>query len=102
MTAFSAQYPGIAAAVNTTSTIAVDMNALAADDEASRVVLEGDRIRVVPPVGEVIGELDGIFSPSFAFQCRTRTRGRCASHYLPEAPPLDGDIVATGFNLVAM
>ena len=50
--------PSIAGAVDATRAVAVDVNSLAADHEPGMVVLEGNWVRIVPPIRKIIGELD--------------------------------------------
>jgi hypothetical protein len=49
--------PRIAVAVYLSSAVSLDCNVVASNDETSVVVLEADRIGVVAPVVEVIGQL---------------------------------------------
>ncbi len=49
--------PSIAVTVDAARTVAVDVNPLAADHEAGMVVLEGNWVRIVSPIREIIGEL---------------------------------------------
>ena len=50
--------PSIAGTVDAARAVAVDVNPLAADHEPGMVVLEGNGIRIVSPIREIIGELD--------------------------------------------
>ena len=49
--------PRVAAAVDASCPVAVDVYPLAAEDKAGGMVLEGDWVRVVAPVVQVVREL---------------------------------------------
>lgn len=53
------EVPNLAVAVDAAGAVAVDPDMVSCQDEAGGVVLEGDRIGVVAPVGEIFGELVG-------------------------------------------
>jgi hypothetical protein len=46
--------PRIAVSIDAASTIAINVNALASDDEAGVVILESNGIRVVSPVVKIV------------------------------------------------
>lgn len=49
--------PRVAAPVDAAGAVTIDVDAVAGDDESGGMVLEGDRVRVVAPVVQVVREL---------------------------------------------
>jgi hypothetical protein len=49
--------PDLAVAIDAAGAVAVDPDVVSCQDEAGGVVLEGDGVGVVAPVGEILGEL---------------------------------------------
>lgn len=90
--------PDVAIAIDAAGSVAVDVDTVAGQNEASMVVLKGDGIGIIAPIRQVIGELHSKYLLEFGMR-RIRKLGILTVHW-----PRHSIVTSftTGFSLVAI